>query len=133
MGPASLPSAYQELIGTTDLIQNARSGLDDRPLHRPEEHSEEREATGRVLRHQPHRVRRLPRRHRRIHLRTNVEDLASDADIVVIAVPPRRFTDLPLSPLADRIVIDVMNYWPRSMVCCPRSSTLATAVQRPRP
>jgi len=31
---------------------------------------------------------------------------------VVIAVPLRRFTDLPLSPLADRIVIDVMNYWP---------------------
>jgi NAD(P)H-binding len=28
-----------------------RSGLDDRPLHRPEEHSEDREATGRVLRH----------------------------------------------------------------------------------
>jgi hypothetical protein len=89
-----------------------RSGLDDRPLHRPEEHSEDREATGRVLRHQPHRVRRLPRRHRRIHLRTNVEDLASDANIVVIAVLLRRFTDVPLSPLADRIVIDVMNYWP---------------------
>jgi hypothetical protein len=89
-----------------------RSGLDDRPLHRPEEHSEDREATGRVLRHQPHWVRRLPRRHHRIHLRTNVEDLASDANIVVIAVLLRRFTDVPLSPLADRIVIDVMNYWP---------------------
>jgi hypothetical protein len=89
-----------------------RSGLDDRPLHRPEEHSEDREATGRGSTAPTHRVRCLPRRHRRIHLRTNVEDLASDANIVVIAVPLRRFTDLPLSPLADRIVIDVMNYWP---------------------
>ena len=31
---------------------------------------------------------------------------------MVITVPLRRFTDLPLSLLADRIVIDVMNYWP---------------------
>ena len=39
---------------------------------------------------------------------------------MVIAVPLGRFTDLPLSPLADRIVIDVMNYWHPSIVCCPR-------------
>jgi 8-hydroxy-5-deazaflavin:NADPH oxidoreductase len=43
---------------------------------------------------------------------TDVGDLATDADIVVLAVPLRRFTDLPLTLLADRIVIDVMNYWP---------------------
>jgi predicted dinucleotide-binding enzyme len=43
---------------------------------------------------------------------TDVGDLANDADIVVLAVPLRRCTDLPLTLLADRIVIDVMNYWP---------------------
>ena len=43
---------------------------------------------------------------------TDVGDLATDADIVELAVPLRRFTDLPLVLLADRIIIDVMNYWP---------------------
>jgi hypothetical protein len=43
------------------------SRLDDRPLHRPQQQAQEREAAGRVLRHRPHRIRRLPRRHRRIH------------------------------------------------------------------
>ena len=43
---------------------------------------------------------------------TYVGDLITDADIVVLAIPLRRFTDLPLALLADRIVIDVMNYWP---------------------
>jgi 8-hydroxy-5-deazaflavin:NADPH oxidoreductase len=43
---------------------------------------------------------------------TDVGDLATDAEIVVLAVPLRRFTDLPLVLLADRIIIDVMNYWP---------------------
>ena len=38
--------------------------------------------------------------------------LAEQVDAVVLAVPLRRFRDLPLAALADRIVIDVMNYWP---------------------
>jgi 8-hydroxy-5-deazaflavin:NADPH oxidoreductase len=54
---------------------------------------------------------------------TDIGDLATDADIVVLAVPLRRFTDLPLTLLADRIVIDVMNYWPRLTACYPSSST----------
>jgi 8-hydroxy-5-deazaflavin:NADPH oxidoreductase len=40
---------------------------------------------------------------------TDVENLATDADIIVLAVPLRRFTDLPLALLADHDVIDVMN------------------------
>jgi len=56
---------------------------------------------------------------------TDVGDLATDADIVVLAVPLRRFTDLPLVLLADRIVIDVMNYWRPVTVRCPSSSTPA--------
>lgn len=39
-------------------------------------------------------------------------DLAAAADAVVIAVPLRRFRELPLQLLGDRVVIDVMNYWP---------------------
>lgn len=38
--------------------------------------------------------------------------LAAESDAVVLAVPLRRFRDLPLATLADRVVIDVMNYWP---------------------
>jgi uncharacterized protein YbjT (DUF2867 family) len=71
MGRTGLPRAYQELIGTTDLIQNAGVDWTIVRFHRPEEHSEDREATGRLLRHRPHRVRHLPRRHRRIHRRTS--------------------------------------------------------------
>lgn len=42
----------------------------------------------------------------------DIADLADGADIVVVAVPLRRFHDLPLHLLAGHTVIDVMNYWP---------------------
>ena len=42
----------------------------------------------------------------------DVEHVAENADIVVIAVPLRRFRDLPLHLLEGHTVIDVMNYWP---------------------
>jgi hypothetical protein len=54
---------------------------------------------------------------------TDIGDLATDTDIVVLAVPLRRFTDLPLTLLADRIVIDVMTTGPRLTACYPSSST----------
>ncbi|WP_084129663.1 NADPH-dependent F420 reductase [Demequina sp. NBRC 110055] len=38
-------------------------------------------------------------------------ELASVAPIVVLAVPLRRLRELPLSTLAGRIVVDIMNYW----------------------
>ncbi|BCJ49548.1 NADP oxidoreductase [Actinoplanes sp. NBRC 14428] len=37
--------------------------------------------------------------------------LAAGSDLVVIAVPLRRYRNLPLAGLAGRTVIDVMNYW----------------------
>lgn len=40
------------------------------------------------------------------------EDLPAQADILVIAVPLRRFRELPLGAMGGHIVIDVMNYWP---------------------
>jgi predicted dinucleotide-binding enzyme len=39
-------------------------------------------------------------------------DVADGSDIVIIAVPLRKFRDLPLEQLAGRVVVDVMNYWP---------------------
>lgn len=42
----------------------------------------------------------------------DVETVAEGAEFVVIAVPLRRYRDLPLDRLAGHIVIDVMNYWP---------------------
>jgi predicted dinucleotide-binding enzyme len=39
-------------------------------------------------------------------------DLPALADILIIAVPLRRFRELPLGAMAGHIVIDVMNYWP---------------------
>ncbi|MFV4914651.1 NAD(P)-binding domain-containing protein [Microbacterium lacticum] len=42
----------------------------------------------------------------------DIADLADGVDIVVLAVPLRRFRDLPLHLLAGHTVIDVMNYWP---------------------
>jgi 8-hydroxy-5-deazaflavin:NADPH oxidoreductase len=43
---------------------------------------------------------------------TTAEDLAALAEILVIAVPLRRFRELPLAAMDGHIVIDVMNYWP---------------------
>lgn len=40
------------------------------------------------------------------------DDLPGLAEVHVIAVPLRRFRELPLAAMAGHIVIDVMNYWP---------------------
>lgn len=42
----------------------------------------------------------------------DAHELASLVDLVVLAVPLRRFRELPLETLADHVVVDVMNYWP---------------------
>ncbi len=39
-------------------------------------------------------------------------DAVEDADIVVLAIPLHRFAALPPQLLADRLVVDTMNYWP---------------------
>jgi predicted dinucleotide-binding enzyme len=39
-------------------------------------------------------------------------DLPGLADVLIIAVPLRRFRELPLAAMAGHVVIDVMNYWP---------------------
>jgi 8-hydroxy-5-deazaflavin:NADPH oxidoreductase len=43
---------------------------------------------------------------------TDTAHLAEGTDLVIIAVPLRRFRELPLHSLAGRVVIDLMNYWP---------------------
>jgi predicted dinucleotide-binding enzyme len=42
----------------------------------------------------------------------DIEHVADNADTVILAVPLRRFRDLPLHLLSGHTVIDVMNYWP---------------------
>lgn len=54
-------------------------------------------------------------------------NLAAQVDAVVVAVPLRKFRELALETLADRIVIDVMNYWP------PVDGVLAEFETDPRP
>jgi predicted dinucleotide-binding enzyme len=39
-------------------------------------------------------------------------DAIRDADIVVLAIPLHRFANLDPAPLAAKIVVDTMNYWP---------------------
>ena len=41
-------------------------------------------------------------------------EAAADADIVVLAMPLRRFLALDPGPLGGKLVIDAMNYWPTS-------------------
>jgi predicted dinucleotide-binding enzyme len=41
-------------------------------------------------------------------------DAVADADIVVLAIPLHRFTDLDPALLAGKVVVDAMNYWPAS-------------------
>jgi predicted dinucleotide-binding enzyme len=41
-------------------------------------------------------------------------DAIADADVVVLAIPLHRFGDLSPAPLAGKIVVDAMNYWPAS-------------------
>jgi len=42
----------------------------------------------------------------------DIANVADGAEFVVIAVPLRRYRELPLDRLAGHAVIDVMNYWP---------------------
>src|SRR5258708_36234282 len=41
-------------------------------------------------------------------------DAIADADIVVLAIPLHRFTELDPGLLAGKVVVDAMNYWPAS-------------------
>jgi 8-hydroxy-5-deazaflavin:NADPH oxidoreductase len=41
-------------------------------------------------------------------------DAMADADIVVLAIPLHRFTELDPGLLAGKVVVDAMNYWPAS-------------------
>jgi predicted dinucleotide-binding enzyme len=41
-----------------------------------------------------------------------VTEVIDAADIVILAVPLRRFPELPLQRLEDRVAVDAMNYWP---------------------
>lgn len=43
---------------------------------------------------------------------TTAHELPERADLLVIAVPLRRFRELPLDALGGHVVVDVMNYWP---------------------
>lgn len=41
-----------------------------------------------------------------------VDEVARDADIIVLAVPTHRFRELPRDLFAGKILVDAMNYWP---------------------
>ena len=41
-----------------------------------------------------------------------VADAVRDADIVVLAIPLHRFADFDPALVADKLVVDTMNYWP---------------------
>jgi predicted dinucleotide-binding enzyme len=41
-------------------------------------------------------------------------DAVADADIVVLAMPLHRFLDVSPGPLAGKLAVDAMNYWPAS-------------------
>ena len=41
-------------------------------------------------------------------------EAVADADVVVLAMPLHRFTDVDPASLSGRIVVDAMNYWPAS-------------------
>jgi 8-hydroxy-5-deazaflavin:NADPH oxidoreductase len=41
-------------------------------------------------------------------------DAVADADIVVLAIPLHRLTDVDPARLAGKVVVDAMNYWPAS-------------------
>jgi len=41
-----------------------------------------------------------------------VEDAASSAELVLVAIPFGRYRDLPAETLRDKIVVDAMNYYP---------------------
>jgi predicted dinucleotide-binding enzyme len=39
-------------------------------------------------------------------------DAVADADVVVLAIPAHKFASFDADLVADKIVVDVMNYWP---------------------
>jgi predicted dinucleotide-binding enzyme len=39
-------------------------------------------------------------------------DAVADADIVVLAIPLHKFATFDASPVAEKVVVDAMNYWP---------------------
>ena len=41
-------------------------------------------------------------------------DAVADADVVVLAIPLHRLTDVDPAQLAGKVVVDAMNYWPAS-------------------
>src|SRR6476646_6767269 len=41
-------------------------------------------------------------------------DVAAFADSVVLAIPMRRFRELPADLFAGKVLIDAMNYWPET-------------------
>jgi hypothetical protein len=43
---------------------------------------------------------------------TSAADLVAGTDLVILAVPLRRFRELPLASFAGHVVVDTMNYWP---------------------
>src|SRR4029453_16305703 len=40
------------------------------------------------------------------------DDPARFGDVVVLALPMHAYQDIPVAPLADKVVIDVVNYYP---------------------
>src|SRR3954453_16971685 len=41
-----------------------------------------------------------------------IEQIAGDADLIILVVQFRKSIDLPYRLFADRVVVDAMNYWP---------------------
>lgn len=39
-------------------------------------------------------------------------EVVADADIVILAIPLGRYLSIPRVPLASKVVVDAMNYWP---------------------
>lgn len=56
-------------------------------------------------------------------------EVASQADIVVLALPLNRFRNLPPERLAGRVVIDAMNYWAPTDGDLPDFETGATSTE----
>ena len=57
-------------------------------------------------------------------------DAVADADIVVLAIPLHRLTDVDPARLAGKVVVDAMNYWPASdgVLAAFESDTTSTEI-----